>query len=182
MRRDPSIELECHLAEMRFATDRTSWGIRDHRELPSWRDHGLGYFSGYRDGAGDRAQIAFKLTHDHNMYTVVDVVARVASEAAWRVRQLQDEVVVRLVRVAPDISALRRVHRDHRDLETKTEQLSNVVDEKVKHQAATSWSVVVVSLSVTFAPSLKLIPSSTSATSSWPLNRRQRSWAASSSL
>ncbi len=62
------------------------------------------------------------------------------------------------------------------------EQLSNVVDEKVKHQAATSWSVVVVSLSVTFAPSLKLIPSSTSATSSWPLNRRQRSWAASSSL
>ncbi len=62
------------------------------------------------------------------------------------------------------------------------EQLSNVVDEKVKHQAATFSSVVVVSSSVTLIPSLNFTSSSTSATSSWPLTRRQRSWAASSSL
>jgi hypothetical protein len=62
------------------------------------------------------------------------------------------------------------------------EQLSRVVDEKVKHQAATSSSVVVSSSSVTLMPSLNFTPSSTSPTSSWPLNRRQRSWAASSSL
>lgn len=40
-----------------------------------------------------------------------------------------------------------------------------------------SWSVI-----STLIPSLKVAPSSTSATSSWPLKRRQRSWAASSSL
>ena len=63
------------------------------------------------------------------------------------------------------------------------EQLSNVVDERVKdHQAATLSSVVVVSSSVTFTPSLKLAPSSTSAISSWPLKRRQRSCAEVSSL
>ena len=63
------------------------------------------------------------------------------------------------------------------------EQLSNVVDEKVvKHQAATFSSVVVVSSSVTLIPSLNFMPASTSLTSSWPLNRRQRSWAASRSL
>ncbi len=61
------------------------------------------------------------------------------------------------------------------------EQLSRVVDEKVKHQAATSSSVV-VSSSVTLMPSLNFTPASTSVTSSWPLNRRQRSWAASRSL
>ena len=65
---------------------------------------------------------------------------------------------------------------------TRVEQLSNVVDEKVKHQAATFSSVVVVSSSVTLMPSLNFTPASTSPTSSWPLNRRQRSWAASSSL
>ena len=63
----------------------------------------------------------------------------------------------------------------------RVEQLSRVVDEKVKHQAATSSSVV-VSSSVTLMPSLNFTPSSTSLTSSWPLNRRQRSWAASRSL
>ena len=62
------------------------------------------------------------------------------------------------------------------------EQLSRVVDEKVKHQAATLSSVVVVSSSVTLMPSLNFTPASTSVTSSWPLNRRQRSWAASRSL
>ena len=63
------------------------------------------------------------------------------------------------------------------------EQLSNVVDLTMKNdQAATFSSVVVVSLSATFTPSLNFTPSSTSLTSSWPLNRRQRSWAASSSL
>jgi hypothetical protein len=62
------------------------------------------------------------------------------------------------------------------------EQLSNVVDEKVKRQAATFSSVISVSSSVTLMPSLKVTSLSTSATSSWPLNRRQRSWAASSSL
>ena len=69
-------------------------------------------------------------------------------------------------------------------LETKIwiEQLSRVVDEKVKHQAATSSSVVVVSSSVTFTPSLNFTPASTSPTSSWPLTLRQRSWAASKSL
>ncbi|MGB0093659.1 MAG: hypothetical protein WBP81_14160, partial [Solirubrobacteraceae bacterium] len=41
------------------------------------------------------------------------------------------------------------------------EQLSRVVDEKVKHQAATSSSVV-VSSSVTLMPSLNFTPSSTS--------------------
>src|SRR4051794_2892832 len=51
-----------------------------------------------------------------------------------------------------------------------------------KDQAATFSSVVVVSSSVTFTPSLNVAPASTSATSSWPLKRRQRSCAASSSL
>src|SRR5664279_3771014 len=73
---------------------------------------------------------------------------------------------------------------DHagRDRPAVREQLSRVVDEKVKDQAATSSSVVVVSSSVTLMPSLNFPPSRTSPTSSWPLNRRQRSWAASSSL
>ena len=63
------------------------------------------------------------------------------------------------------------------------EQLSNVVDSAMKnHQAATLSSCVVVSSSVTLIPSLNFTPSSTSPTSSWPLNRRQRCWAASSSL
>jgi hypothetical protein len=63
------------------------------------------------------------------------------------------------------------------------EQLSNVVDWAMKNdQAATFSSVVAVSSSVTLIPSLNVAPASTSATSSWPLNRRQRSWAASSSL
>jgi hypothetical protein len=50
------------------------------------------------------------------------------------------------------------------------------------NQAATFSSVVVSSSSVTRSPSLYFAPASTSATSSWPLTRRQRSWAASSSL
>jgi hypothetical protein len=66
------------------------------------------------------------------------------------------------------------------------EQLSNVVDEAVKdHQAATLSSVISLSSSswsVTRMPSLNFTPASTSATSSCPLNRRHRSWAASSSL
>ena len=49
-------------------------------------------------------------------------------------------------------------------------------------QAATFSSCVVVSSSVTFTPSLNFTPLSTSAISSWPLNRRQRSWAVESSL
>jgi hypothetical protein len=68
------------------------------------------------------------------------------------------------------------------DQTRRQEQLSRVVDEKVKHQAATFSSVVVVSSSVTLIPSLNFTPASTSATSSCPLTRRQRSWAASSSL
>src|SRR4051794_11211169 len=51
-----------------------------------------------------------------------------------------------------------------------------------RNQAATLSSVVVVSSSVTRMPSLNCAPASTSATSSWPLKRRQRSCAASSSL
>ncbi len=77
------------------------------------------------------------------------------------------------------IEELLRLIRELR--ERNVEQLSRVVDEKVKHQAATSSSVV-VSSSVTLMPSLNFTPSSTSVTSSWPLNRRQRSWAASRSL
>ncbi len=51
-------------------------------------------------------------------------------------------------------------------------------------QAATFSPVIVSSLvsSVTRMPSLNVAPASTSATSSWPLKRRQRSCAASSSL
>jgi transposase len=49
-------------------------------------------------------------------------------------------------------------------------------------QAATFSSCVVASSSVTFTPSLNFTPSSTPAISSWPLNRRQRSWAVASSL
>src|SRR5450759_1421061 len=68
----------------------------------------------------------------------------------------------------------------------RAEQLSNVVDLVVKDdQAATLSSVVSLSWfssSVTLMPSLNFTPSSTSATRSWPLNRRQRSWALSSSL
>ncbi len=62
------------------------------------------------------------------------------------------------------------------------EQLSNVVDELVNRQAVTFSSVVVVSSSVTLIPSLNFTSSSTSVMSSWPLNRRQRSCAASRSL
>ncbi len=77
--------------------------------------------------------------------------------------------------------AVARLREQYPDLAIVGEQLSRVVDEKVKHQAATSSSVV-VSSSVTLMPSLNFTPSSTSVTSSWPLNRRQRSWAASRSL
>jgi hypothetical protein len=63
------------------------------------------------------------------------------------------------------------------------EQLSRVVDWPHEMcQAATLSSCVVVSSSVIFTPSLNVAPLSTSAISSWPLNRRQRSCAASSSL
>jgi hypothetical protein len=66
------------------------------------------------------------------------------------------------------------------------EQLSNVVDLAMKiDQAATLSSVISLSWlssSVTLMPSLNFAPSSTSATSSWPLSRRQRSCADSSSL
>ena len=63
------------------------------------------------------------------------------------------------------------------------EQLSNVVDLAMKDdQAATFSSWVVVSSWVSFIPSLNFTPVSTSLTSSWPLIRRQRSWADSSSL
>ena len=66
------------------------------------------------------------------------------------------------------------------------EQLSNVVDLAMKNdQAATLSSVISsswLSSSVTLMPSLNFTPASTSATSSWPLNRRQRSCADSSSL
>ncbi len=68
------------------------------------------------------------------------------------------------------------------DRDIRPEQLSRVVDGEVKHQAATFSSVVVVSSSVTLIPSLNFVPLSTSVRSSWPLNRRQRSWAASRSL
>src|SRR3954469_13707464 len=51
-----------------------------------------------------------------------------------------------------------------------------------KNQAATFSSVVVVWSSVMRMPSSNCASASTSATSSWPLKRRQRSWAASSSL
>ena len=66
-------------------------------------------------------------------------------------------------------------------------QLSNVVDLAMKDdQAATVSGVIslssLVSSSVTLMPSLNFTPASTSATSSWPLNRRQRSCADSSSL
>ena len=69
-------------------------------------------------------------------------------------------------------------------LETLHEgQLSNVVDLAMRNdQAATLSSCVVVWSSVTLMPSVNFAPSSTSATSSWPLNRRQRSCADSSSL
>jgi hypothetical protein len=63
-----------------------------------------------------------------------------------------------------------------------TEQLSNVVDSAMKNDQAATLSFVVASSSVTLIPSLNVAPSSTSPTSSWPLHRRQRSWAASKSL
>ena len=62
------------------------------------------------------------------------------------------------------------------------EQLSNVVDSAMKNDQAATFSFVVVSSSVTLIPSVNFAPSSTSLTSSWPLNRRHRSWAASKSL
>ena len=63
-----------------------------------------------------------------------------------------------------------------------SEQLSNVVDLAMKNDQAATLSSVVVSSSVTLIPSLNFTPASTSPMSSWPLNRRQRSWAASKSL
>ena len=52
----------------------------------------------------------------------------------------------------------------------------------MKNDQAATLSSVVVSSSVTLIPSLNFTPASTSPMSSWPLNRRQRSWAASKSL
>ena len=68
------------------------------------------------------------------------------------------------------------------DAKRLREELSNVVDSAMKNDQAATFSSVVVSSSVTLIPSLNFTPASTSVTSSWPLNRRQRSWAASSSL
>jgi hypothetical protein len=51
-----------------------------------------------------------------------------------------------------------------------------------KSQAATFSSVVVFSLSVVLIPSWYSTLLSTSVTSSWPVNLRQRSWAVSKSL
>jgi transposase len=65
------------------------------------------------------------------------------------------------------------------------EQLSNVVDLAMKNDQAATLSSVISSWSlssVTLMPSLNFTPASTSATSSWPLNRRQRSCALSNSL
>ena len=78
------------------------------------------------------------------------------------------------------IDALRPLAQRSREL--ANEQLSNVVDSAMKNDQAATLSSVVVSSSVTLIPSLNVTPSSTSLTSSWPLNRRQRSWAASKSL
>jgi hypothetical protein len=68
----------------------------------------------------------------------------------------------------------------------KQGQLSNVVDLAMKNDQAATLSCVIpsssLSWSVTLMPSLNVTPSSTSVTSSWPLNRRQRSCADSSSL
>jgi len=52
----------------------------------------------------------------------------------------------------------------------------------MKNDQAATLSFVVVSSSVTLIPSLNVTPASTSPMSSWPLHRRQRSWAASKSL
>lgn len=91
--------------------------------------------------------------------------------------------ITRRLRALPQTARVRIAREQTLRIGALTrEQLSNVVDEQVKHQAATSSSVVVVSSSLSLIPSLNFTPSSTSATSSWPLKRRQRSWAASSSL
>ena len=86
----------------------------------------------------------------------------------------------------PEIKALLAAPDRSTWLGRRDGELSNVVDPAMKNdQAATLSSVIPsswLSSSMTWIPSLNFTPSSTSATSSWPLNRRQRSWADSSSL
>jgi hypothetical protein len=98
--------------------------------------------------------------------------------------QRLQEVAVEVLRTSWDVG--RDIHyREWFDL-VRAEQLSNVVDLAMKDDQAATLSSVVwsswFSSSVTLMPSLNFMPSSTSATSSWPLNRRQRSCADSSSL
>jgi transposase InsO family protein len=118
-----------------------------------------------------------------------DWVARAPSDRAlgdaWlieKIRAIHDEN--RKVYGAPRIHAELRMQYGIRV--GAREQLSRVVDSAMKNdQAATLSSVIPsswLSSSVTLMPSLNFTPSSTSPTSSWPLKRRQRSWAASSSL
>ena len=107
-----------------------------------------------------------------------DLARRIDGRPATVAEQLAVErPLLRVVDSAFDAAELSSVRVDAK------EQLSRVVDLAMKDdQAATFSSWVVVSLSVTRMPSLNFTPSSTSATSSWPLQRRQRSCAASSSL
>lgn len=98
----------------------------------------------------------------------------------------QNELITGLDSCYQEDEVLAIEHQDYADLCQSNGQLSNVVDLTLKNdQAATFPSVSPsswLSSSVTRIPSLNFTPSSTSVTSSWPLNRRQRSCAVASSL
>ena len=104
--------------------------------------------------------------------------------ASGRVRVAVCAAVVEPLRPrrAQPVSATARTGERGDQLAADREQLSNVVDLAMKNDQAATLSSVVVSSSVTLIPSLNFTPASTSPMSSWPLNRRQRSWAASKSL
>src|SRR5579875_3412427 len=110
----------------------------------------------------------------------VDDLGEVVTNSAWGRRSQATIVALSSHFFKPvDLVGQRSLRRPM----SAPEQLSRVVDRSHENcQAATFSSCVVASSSVTFTPSLNFTPSSTSLISSWPLNRRQRSWAVTSSL
>jgi pimeloyl-ACP methyl ester carboxylesterase len=129
-----------------------------------------------RRGTGLSDPAESEVTLDQQMDDLDAVLETVGTERVALIAAVEAGLCAMYAATHPDrVSALV--------LANVAEQLSNVVDRPhEKSQAATSSSCVVASSSVTLTPSLNFAPSSTSAISSWPLNRRQRCWAVISSL
>ena len=161
------------------------WHEHDHRLFrgterffrPGYRAHLVAEWIPALDGVQEKLQRGAKVADvgcGHGASTII--MAEAFPNSQFFGFDYHDASIERAREAAKDAGVAERITFQ------VAEQLSRVVDEEVKYQAATFSSVVVVSSSVTLMPSLNFAPSSTSVTSSWPLNRRQRSWAASKSL